>query len=79
MTLLLLANLGFAGGGNVVSDPYVFTGDLTTMFRAYVDALHDTALVASDTDTLIAKDMDELVSFTSERADRNTQYHEYLR
>jgi len=78
MTLLLLINLGFAGGGGTVSDPYAFTGDLTTVFRSYVDALHDTALVASDSDTLVANDVDEMISFTTARTDRNSRYNEYL-
>ena len=76
MTLLLLVNLGFGGGGAAAG--YSFTGDLTTQFRAYVDALHDTALVASDTDTLIANDVDEMIAGTTDEIDRNTRYNQYL-
>lgn len=77
MTLSLLMNLGFAGGGGVAAG-YAFTGDLTTVFSRYVEALHDTAIVASDSDTLVAKDVPTMVAGTTERADRNTQYNEYL-
>ena len=76
--LLWLANLGFAGGTASVGDPYAFTGDLTTLFRSYLDALHDTAIVASDSSTLVFNDVDDMVTATTERADRNTQYTEYL-
>jgi hypothetical protein len=76
MTLLLLHNLGFAGGA--AASGYSFTGDLTTVFRQYVDALQDTAIVASDSTTLVDADVDTMVAGTVERADRNTQYNEYL-
>ena len=65
----------WAGAG---AGGYAFTGDLTTVFSRYVDALHDAALVASDSDTLVANDVDNMVAATVERADRNTQYNEYL-
>ena len=77
MTLLLLVNLGFAGGGGGAAG-YAFTGDLTTVFCAYIEALHDTALVASDTDTLIANDVDEMIAGTTDEIDRNTRYNQYL-
>ena len=76
MTLLLLVNLGFGGGGAAAG--YSFTGDLTTQFRAYVDALHDTALVASDSNTLVEKDVDDMIAATAAELDRNTRYKAYL-
>lgn len=75
--LLWLANLGFAGGGGAATG-YAFTGDLTTVFCAYLDALHDTAIVASDSTTLVANDVDEMIAGSTERRDRNTRYNEYL-
>ena len=77
MTLLLLTNLGLAGGGVPVAG-YAFVGDLTTVFRSYIDALHDTAIVASDTDTLLKNDEDEMIAGTSANPDRNTRYNTYL-
>ena len=76
--LLWLANLGFAGGGSSPSG-YAFTGDLTTVFRAYVDALHDDAVVAADTNTLVDADEANMISgSTSTLNDRNSRYNEYL-
>lgn len=75
--LTFLANLGFAGGGGTPTG-YAFTGDLTTVFCAYLDALHDSAIVASDSDTLIANDVDEMISGSTDRRDLNTRYFEYL-
>lgn len=76
--LLWLANLGFAGGGGAPPSGYAFTGDLTTVFCAYLDALHDTAIVASDSTTLVANDVDEMVTGSTNRTDRNTMYWQYL-
>ena len=58
---------------------YAFTGDLTTVFSAYVDALHDTALIASDSNTLVDADEANMIAgSTSTLNDRNSRYNEYL-
>lgn len=56
-------------------------GDLTTLFRGYVDALHDTAIVASDTDTLVFNDLDTVIAAyptDDDTDDYNTLYAKYL-
>ena len=57
---------------------YAFHGDLTTVFVQYVEALHDAALVASDSNTLISEDEDNMIAGTGDRRDLNTRYNEYL-
>ena len=75
-TFLLLTNAILALA--VQTGAYAFTGDLTTVFVQYLDALHDVALVASDSDTLVAKDVANMVAATTDTHDRNTRYFEYL-
>jgi hypothetical protein len=51
-------------------------GDLTTLFVAYCGDLRDAN--ADDLCTLIRDDLATVIAGTNERADRNTQYAEYL-
>jgi hypothetical protein len=53
-------------------------GDLTTLFVGYVGDLRDANPLRVDSTTLVAKDLATVIAGTSERADRNTQYCEYL-
>lgn len=55
-----------------------FNPDLTTEFIAYLEALRDANATKVDTNTLVVKDLPTVIAGTTERADRNTQYLEYL-
>lgn len=76
MTLLLLANLGFAGGDGLTA-PIAF-GDLTTLFTAYVQTLRNANPTKVDSDTLIAKDLATVRSGNPNLDDANTLYAYYL-
>jgi hypothetical protein len=76
MTLLLLVNLGGAGG-TATTQPVVF-GDLTTLFVGYVQDLRD-AGTALDVDTEVAADLATVRTAASAYLDdANTMYAAYL-
>ena len=52
--------------------------DLTTMFTAHLLALKNANVTRTDTTTLLRKNEPTVVAATDERADKNTQYFEYL-
>ena len=62
---------------NALAAPAAF-GDLTTLFVHYVEDLHDATPTEPDSNTLVRDDLPNVVAGTVERADRNTQYAEYL-
>lgn len=53
-------------------------GDLTTLFVGYVEDLRDANPSDVDSNTLVRDDLPTVIAGTVERADRNTQYAEYL-
>lgn len=55
-----------------------YSGDLTTRVVQYLKALRNAAPTKTDSTTLFIKDQPNVVSGTTERADKNTQYKEYL-
>lgn len=79
MLLGLLPNLGTAGG-NGISVPATLS-DLTTVFRGYVDTLHDAEVVYADSDTLVKDDLATVIAAyptDDDTDDYNTLYAKYL-
>jgi hypothetical protein len=72
MTLLMLVNLGLAGGDVAVSTPAVF-GDLTTLFSNYLETL-----VNDDVSTLVMAAQPNVRNTTNSKDDLNTAYAEFL-
>ena len=71
--------LGAAELSGAPAAGYAFHGDLTTVFHFYLRALHDTAIVSTDSDVLVYEDVVNMLSgSTSTLNDRNSRYYEYL-
>lgn len=70
---------GWAAGTWANAAAYPATlDDLTTLFSAYVDRLHDTEITEEDTNVLIKEDEATMLLNTNVVGDRNTQYAQYL-
>ena len=74
--LALLLNLGFAGGGGVVT-PTAFD-DLTTVFVPYLKALAAAHSGGDDAATQLAADLHTVRGSSTNLDDANTMYAEYL-
>ena len=71
----------YSGIAAAAAQQATILGDLTTLFSGYVDDLHDTALVASDSDTLVANDLATVIASSligGESDDHNTMYAIYI-